>query len=110
MAIVHDEGEILKHNHVGIDVSAKTFTTIIDHEGVRSAANGSRISGEPLLKSLAESTTVGARRHEPPYPELEGRRIEGGGVGDGLVQGSSVCIRLLCGGLSKRQPHDPAPV
>jgi hypothetical protein len=25
----------MKHNHVGIDVSAKTFTTIIDYEGER---------------------------------------------------------------------------
>ena len=41
MVIVHDEGkerENMKHNHVGIDVSAKTFTTIIDHEGTRTAA------------------------------------------------------------------------
>jgi len=28
----------MKHNHVGIDVSAKTFTTIIDHEGERTEA------------------------------------------------------------------------
>ena len=42
--------------------------------------NGSRISGEPLLKSFGESTEAGARPHELPYPEPEGRRIEGGGV------------------------------
>lgn len=28
----------MKHNHVGIDVSAKTFTIIIDHEGERTKA------------------------------------------------------------------------
>ena len=28
----------MKLNHVGIDVSAKTFTVIIDHEGTRSLA------------------------------------------------------------------------
>ena len=28
----------MKRNHVGIDVSAKTFTTIIDHEGARTEA------------------------------------------------------------------------
>jgi len=28
----------MKHNHVGIDVSAKTFTTIIDYEGERTEA------------------------------------------------------------------------
>ena len=60
--------------------------------------NGSRISGEPLLKSFGEGTQVVASRHELPYPEREARRIEGGRVRDGLVQGSSVCIRLLCGG------------
>ena len=38
MVIVHEEREIMKHNHVGIDVSAKTFTTIIDHEGERTEA------------------------------------------------------------------------
>lgn len=38
MAIIHDERESMKHNHVGIDVSAKTFTTIIDHDGERSEA------------------------------------------------------------------------
>ena len=59
--------------------------------------NGSRISGEPLLRSFGESTAVAARLHEPPYPEREARRIEGGGAGDGLGQGSSVCSRLLCG-------------
>ena len=59
--------------------------------------NGSRISGEPLLKSFDESTAAGARPHEPPYPEREARRIEGGEGRDGLVQGSSVCILLLCG-------------
>ena len=57
--------------------------------------NGSRISGEPSLKSLGESTAAGASPHELPYPEPEGRRIEGGGVRDGLVRGSSVCSRLL---------------
>ena len=36
--------------------------------------NGSRISGEPLLKSFGESTTAGASRHELPYPEREGSR------------------------------------
>jgi hypothetical protein len=60
--------------------------------------NGSRISGEPLLKSSGESTQAGASRHELPYLEREARKIEGGGARDGLVQGSSVCIRLLCGG------------
>ena len=62
--------------------------------------NGSRISGEPLLKSFDESTAGAARPHEPSYPEPEGRRIEGGGARDGLDQGSSVCIRLLCGAKS----------
>jgi hypothetical protein len=60
--------------------------------------NGSRISGDPLLKGFDESTTVGAKRHEPPFPEPEGRRIEGGEARDGLAQGSSVCSRWLCGG------------
>ena len=60
-------------------------------------SNGSRISSEPLLKSFGESTQVGARRHEPPYPQFAGRRIEGGRARDGLGQGSSVCILLLCG-------------
>ena len=59
--------------------------------------NGSRISGEPLLKSFHESKGAGASRHELPYPEREARRIEGGEAQDGLRQGSSVCIRLLCG-------------
>jgi len=36
--IVHEEGNFMKLNHVGIDVSAKTFTTIIDHEGERTEA------------------------------------------------------------------------
>ena len=38
MVIVHEEREIMKHNHVGIDVSAKTFTTMIDYEGERTEA------------------------------------------------------------------------
>ena len=59
--------------------------------------NGSRISGEPLLENFGESTAPGARLHESPYPKPEGRRIEGGGARDGLGQGSSVCIRWLCG-------------
>jgi len=46
--------------------------------------NGSRISGEPLLKRFDESTQSGARRHEPPYPEPAGRRIEGGEARDGF--------------------------
>ena len=58
--------------------------------------NGSRISGEPLLKSSGEGTQGDASRHEPSYPEPEGRRIEGGEARDGHAQGSSVCSRLLC--------------
>ena len=38
MVIVHDEREAIKHNHVGIDVSAKTFTTVIDYERTRTEA------------------------------------------------------------------------
>ena len=58
--------------------------------------NGPRISGEPLLKRFGDCTRAGASRHEPPYPEPEGRRVEGGAARDGLVQGSSVCIRSYC--------------
>jgi hypothetical protein len=50
-----------------------------------------------VLKRVGESTAAGAILHESSYPEPEGRRIEGGEVRDGLAQGSSVCIRLLCG-------------
>ncbi len=78
-------------------------------------ANGSRISGEPSLKSFDESTRAGANQHEPPDPEREARRIEGGEAGDGLVQGSSVCSRLLdgvitlgqCGWLGHEGPRRP---
>jgi hypothetical protein len=58
-----------------------------------------------LLKSFDESTTVNARRHESPFPEPEGRRIEGGEARDGLDQGSSVCIRLLCGARVRSAPR-----
>ncbi len=58
--------------------------------------NGSRINGKPLLESFDEGTQAGASRHELAYPEPEGRRIEGGEARHGLVQGSSVCGRLLC--------------
>ena len=61
--------------------------------------NGSRISGEPSLKSSGESTGAGACRHELPYPERVVRRIEGSGARDGHVQGSSVCSRWLDGAL-----------
>ena len=54
--------------------------------------NGSRISGDPLLKGFDESTRAGASRHEPPFPEREARRIEGGGARDGLGQGSSAAF------------------
>ena len=59
--------------------------------------NGSRISGEPLLRNFDEGTEFTASRHEPPYPEREARRIEGGGARDGFSQGSSVYIRWLDG-------------
>ena len=36
--MVHEEGKPLKLNHVGIDVSAKIFTVIMDHEGERTEA------------------------------------------------------------------------
>jgi hypothetical protein len=36
--------------------------------------NGSRISGEPLLKSFGEGTQFAAKPHEPPFPEREARR------------------------------------
>ena len=67
--------------------------------------NGSRISGEPSLKRFGDCTRAGASRHEPPYPEPEGRRIEGGGARDGLVQGSSVCSGLLCSGSQIGRAH-----
>lgn len=35
--------------------------------------DGSQISGDPLPVSFDESTRVGARRHESPFPEPEGR-------------------------------------
>ena len=54
--------------------------------------NGARISGDPSLKSFDESTRAGASRHEPPFPEPEGRRIEGGEARDDLGQGSSAAF------------------
>ena len=36
--MVHEEGKPLKLNHVGIDVSGKIFTVIMDHEGERTEA------------------------------------------------------------------------
>ena len=38
MVVVYEERELMKLKYVGIDVSAKTFTTIIDHEGERTEA------------------------------------------------------------------------
>jgi hypothetical protein len=48
--------------------------------------NGSRISGEPLLKSFDDCTRAGASRHEPNYAKAEGRSVEGGEARDGCGQ------------------------
>lgn len=38
MSILHEEESVKKVNLVGVDVSAKTFTVVVDHDGMRSEA------------------------------------------------------------------------
>ena len=60
--------------------------------------NGSQITCESALRRFSESTAIAAKPHEPPFPEREARRIEGGGARDGHGLGFVRFICLLCGG------------
>ena len=49
---VNEEWDLKKQNYVGIDVSARTFTVIIDHDGNRGEAFD-EVEGHRLLATSA---------------------------------------------------------